>query len=102
MKILKQEQFNLPVVFHRFGGGTGLAKQLTDKGWFLSFGQALFHEKSSTVRAFIKMDLKRIFLETDDADITIEKIYTQARLLKSIDIKHLKFTLCNNFNSLLS
>ncbi len=97
LQILKEEKFDLPVIFHRFGGGTGLARQLTDKSYFLSFGQVLFQEKNSAVRAFKKTDLKHIFLETDDADISVKNIYTQAAYLKNIDIEILKKAIFENY-----
>ena len=90
LSILKSENFTNQVIFHRFGGHINLARQLIEKGYFLSFGQILFNSKSKTRNAFQKIPLSSVFLETDDSEISIQEIYAQASALKSISIDNLK------------
>ncbi len=98
--IIESKKFNLPVVFHWFSGSPELARQLTAKGYFLSFGQSLFDENSKTIRAFAATDLKFIFLETDASDFSISEIYQRAANLRNIDIEQIAASVQQNFHTI--
>jgi len=96
-ELLLSEKFELPVIFHWFSGSPQLAKQLTDKCWFLSFGQSLFDLESKTVRAFKAVPLEFIFFETDDSDYEISEIYEQAAFLRNCTAENLSDSISKNF-----
>lgn len=69
---------------------------LIASGFYLSFGQALtYNTKLQT--AFKSTPLDMIFLETDDSDLEIEKLYTFAADLKEITTEKLTLQIKENF-----
>lgn len=74
--VLQEENNHVPVVIHGFQKSKELALQLSNQGYYLSFGKALEQERIQTV--FKHVDLTRILLETDDSTAPIEKIYEWA------------------------
>ena len=90
-QMLKEAQPNIPVIFHGFRGKPLLAKELTKAGFYLSFGN-LFNDESLEITP-----LDRFFLETDDNDIGIEKIYKIAAEVKGVSIKNLIEIISENF-----
>jgi TatD DNase family protein len=70
-------------VFHGFDKHPQTAGMLLDAGAFLSFGTALFREKSHAADAFRACPDERFFLETDDRDRSIRDIYTHAAAIRN-------------------
>ena len=83
--LLQKEKCNVPVIFHGFNKGKILAEQLISKGYFLSFGKHLFQTRTAAV--FKTLPLTHIFLETDDATISIMEIYKIAAELRGISVE---------------
>jgi len=96
------KDFELPVIIHGFNKGYELAKQLTDRGYFLSFGKSILDESSKSVTAFKEMRLNRIFLETDEAEVPIEDIYERAAKIKGIELKVISEQIENNFRKVFN
>jgi len=94
-QLLKEIQFDLPVIFHGFRGKPQLAKELTKAGFYLSFG-SLFNKESVEITPF-----DRIFLETDDKDVAIEKIYKLIAEVKGVPVEKLIETVNVNFERAL-
>ena len=101
MIALKNElQPNQPWIIHGFNKGKILAESLVKHGFFLSFGQALL--VNSTVQdTFAAIPLENCFLETDDADITIESVYAKAALLKGISEVELRRKIYEQFQRIM-
>ncbi len=98
LEILKKENLNIPVIIHRYSGNITIAKELIKFGCYFSFGHELFNEKSKTPKVFKKIPAENIFLETDDADISIEKIYEKAGEIKEISTENINKQILSNFN----
>lgn len=79
LMILNEENFSLPVVFHGFRGKPEQARQLLNKGFYLSFGPK-FNDESIK----LAYEAKRMFLETDDSRVGIEDVYELAGKVLSI------------------
>lgn len=92
--ILGKEKINTPVIFHGFTRSIALAKELTGKGYYLSFGKSL--EKETLQQVLRQIPATQFFLETDDADLTIESIYKYAASALSIDMNSLSLQLQKN------
>ncbi len=92
--LLKKNKVQVPVIFHGFNKSKALAQQLVSNGYYLSFGKALQLPAMQQVLAGIP--LSQVFLETDDADIAIENIYTLAATALQIDINALSLQLKKN------
>jgi TatD DNase family protein len=80
---LKAKHVAVPAIFHGFNKSEAVAQQLLGNGWYLSFGAALIdgHEQVARVLAAVPDD--RFFLETDDADISINEIYAAAARIRN-------------------
>ncbi|MEH3115073.1 TatD family hydrolase [Pedobacter terrae] len=90
----------VPMIIHGFNKNEELGKQLLDKGFLLSFGLTALKENSGTTKLI--QSTSNFFLETDDADISIEEIYQAAAILKKCTVDELKariFTDWNKWNS---
>jgi TatD DNase family protein len=90
-QLLKETQPNVPVIFHGFRGKPQLAKELTEAGFYLSFGN-LFNKESVEITPF-----DRIFLETDDKDVEIEEIYKLIAEVKGVPVEKLVEAVGENF-----
>lgn len=93
-QLLKIHNNKVPVIFHGFNKNEHIAQLLVKQGFFLSFGKVLF--KESILAVIKKIPPENIFFETDDADISIEKIYSKAAEILSIEIEKLQIQIKKN------
>jgi TatD DNase family protein len=91
--------FRLPgVIFHGFVGSPEQAARAIRSGYSLSFGErSLVSPK--TVEALRNTPLENLFLETDDAPVTISAIYTRVAEILNIPLPQLKEQLQINYNN---
>jgi len=95
---IKKKHFGTkPWAIHGFNGNSQLAQQLLDAGFYLSVGAALLNEESKIQLVLPKIPLNRIFLETDDKDISIEVMYNEAAKLLNLNINSIEAQLQDNF-----
>lgn len=71
--IHKTSRPSVPWIIHGFRGKGELAHQLIQLGFYLSFG---LHYQTEAI--FEAWNSKRLFMETDDKEISIQEIYTSA------------------------
>jgi len=96
LRIKQENDTGTAWVFHGYNKSLQLAKALLKFGFFLSFGENLLrNEKLQTV--FRDIPLDKIFLETDDKQIDIRKIYQKAAEIKGIEIDVLKEQILLNY-----
>ncbi|MBL7926486.1 MAG: TatD family hydrolase [Bacteroidia bacterium] len=84
--------------FHGFNKNVSLAQQITKRGYYLSFGEALAHPRNQETLKHI--NLKQVLLETDYATIQIEKVYTLAAQTLAMQLDRLQeqiFDNCEHF-----
>ena len=96
LTILNLQKITLPIAIHGFSGSPELAKQLTSRKIYLSFGKNLFRSKK-TQNALVFTDLDFVFLETDVFDYDIKEIYNFAAKLLNIQIDELAKRISANF-----
>lgn len=72
-----------PWIIHGFRGGKELARQLTDNGIYLSFGEYYQEETLQTT------PLDRLFLETDNGETEIQRLYERAAHILSMPVNEL-------------
>lgn len=66
LRILEEERFDRPVVFHCYTGGMTEAGEIVARGYFLSFSGIITFKKAEALRAVVAATpLDRIFSETD-------------------------------------
>src|SRR5690606_22422865 len=89
----------VPVVIHGFNKRKTIGDELLEKQFMLSFGKSLMYNVN--LQAFFKaMPPNRFFIETDSADIEIEKLYRKAAELRNITIEELNLQIPENLKSI--
>lgn len=98
IRIYNKLQPQQPWILHGYNGNLQITKQLEKGNFLFSFGQILFKENAKALESFRYLPLERIFFETDESEIGLEKIYRQGAELKKINIEKLKENVWENFN----
>lgn len=83
LKTLGDAAVSVPVIFHGYAKNAELALRLIEKGYYISLGKALLHPGKETLLKVIPKE--QLFLETDDATISIGEIYSIAARTLSIE-----------------
>ena len=98
MKILSEYQLRA-VIFHGFIGSLQQAEQAIKRGYYLSFGQGAFRSPR-TIETLRTIPLSRLFAETDESPICIEKIYEMVAAERKIEVAELQAQIENNYNEI--
>lgn len=94
-EVLQQlKKAQAPAIFHGFNKSKELALQIIHAGHYLSFGNALQQPHMQEVLKALPPE--KIFLETDDRDVSIASIYELAAKVFSIDELSLSLQLYKN------
>lgn len=96
LEVLKESKPALPWIFHGYNSNNIIARQLTDRGCYISFGKGLL-TSAKNQQVFKNLPLRNVFLETDESHEKIENIYKKAAELHHICIDNLKEQIYNNF-----
>lgn len=100
LKVLQDFKNHQPVIFHGFNNNLSVAHQIINKGYFLSFGAALFKSKSKASEVLKSIPYSQFFLETDDnKNYSIEDVYTRASEILNIPLQKLKEDLFLRFKA---
>ncbi|MCH7412967.1 TatD family hydrolase [Belliella sp. R4-6] len=99
-QIIKDKAKLPPMIWHGFNAKPQIGLSLLDAPIYFSFGKALF-KSGSNAQEFLKIcPLERIFLETDDSNLKIEQIFSQASLLLQIPVERLLEQVVGNWNNI--
>lgn len=88
LSMLRKHRVSVPVIFHGFRQSDQMAMKILHAGHFLSFGRHLM--LPSVAEVFRKLPADRVFLETDDADVSLIDIYSAAASIRGVDIESLR------------
>lgn len=95
--------YSQPWIIHGFNKKIDLAKQLLDKGFYLSFGASVMNEKNKSSEVLRGVDISKIFLETDDQkEYGIKEIYKRVSEVKEIPLEVLKGQIEKNFKTVFT
>ncbi len=94
--IKKRLQISVPMIVHGFSKNEIVAKQLIDKGFYLSFGKYLLRNQELE-SVFKSVPNNRFFLETDAIEEGIEAVYALAASYKGIELNDLQDILIDNY-----
>lgn len=89
------------VLFHGFIGSREQASRAVKKGYYLSFG-ACTEGSNKTIEALRETPLKRLFVETDEADTTIEAMYLTIARLRGTEVEKLKEATAENYKRIFT
>jgi TatD DNase family protein len=95
--LLIQQKPTVPWIFHGFNNNEQVALDLVRQGAYLSIGEDLFKENSKIRKSFHAIPLDNIFLETDEWNQPVWKLYAEAASLLSIPEKELKLQVFENY-----
>jgi TatD DNase family protein len=100
IEICKQYHSKIPLIIHGFNKSLQLAKQLIDKGFYISLSHSIFKKEGID---FNSLDLEKIFLETDNSEfVLIEEVYQKAADCFQIKEVDLKEKIYSNFTTLFN
>ena len=92
--------YTLPfVIFHGFIGSTEQVKRAVERGYFLSFGHRTFRSPKS-IEAMKNTPTELLFFETDECDMSIGQIYSQASATLGIPEAMLEYITNENFDKI--
>ena len=97
LALRKKHKAHQPWIVHGFSGTEQDVKQLIGQGIYLSVGESLMHPERKIHKSFKFIDLDYLFLETDMAEIGVEKVYETAANLLEIDLSDLQTRIFANF-----
>jgi TatD DNase family protein len=100
IRIKKALQISVPMVVHGFNNNEQIAKELIKNGFYISLGKALLIEDSNASKIIKQIPSHQLFLETDDADISIKRIFETASQRLSIQEAQLKNLIFQNFKKM--
>ncbi|MFY8190588.1 MAG: TatD family hydrolase [Bacteroidia bacterium] len=94
------KNFTQPIVLHGYNGAIEKWKQLNFyNNTFASFGKNVFNPSKKLIHCIQTIPLNRVFLETDQSNISIQKIYEQFALVRSEPIALIRNQMLLNFES---
>lgn len=99
LRIRKEMNVTVPMIIHGFNNSKEIALQLLKSGCYISFGKALLNENSNAASIISLIPPDKLFLETDNSDFTIERIYEKAGGILNIEVDQLKKIISTNFKN---
>jgi len=97
--LLKREKPSIPWIFHGFNHNKQIANELIRHGAYLSVGSDLLREHSNIRKSLRSIPMDRIFLETDEYQEPVNKLYTEASCILNLSVLQLKAQIFRNFRS---
>ena len=101
ISIKKKLNPKVPIIIHGFNKNEIILGALIKNDFFVSVGAAILQETnvSNAARNLRHIPLNRLFFETDDKEIDIQKIYEVAANILEINISDLKIQIRDNFET---
>jgi TatD DNase family protein len=96
LKLKKETKSGIPWIIHAYQGNHQTTQNLITHGFYFSIGES-FLKMTSKHEILKTIPLNRLFLETDDCQISIEEIYSLAAKAFEIDEEKLITTIRDNF-----
>ena len=98
-KLKKEIQSDLPWIIHGYQGNLEMTKSLIRNGFYFSVGEPILKNESKQI-ILQSIPFERLFLETDDKDISILEIYQLAMKRLNMDEQRFAEAIFNNFRNL--
>lgn len=98
-KLKKETKSDLPWIIHGYKGNQETTQSMIRHGFYFSVGESLLKDNLKQ-NIFQMIPIERLFLETDDSEITVRDIYQFAAQMLKIDEKMLTESIFNNFKTL--
>ena len=97
ISIKKKHKPSVPMIVHGYNNNLEILAQLLKNDFYISLGGALLRTNANASKALDIIPNNRLFLETDDTNISISSIYKTAAEQKSVEVEELKLLIYKNF-----
>jgi len=84
-------------IIHGYQGNAENMQQLTQHGIYLSYGAAILRNHRKLNECLINTPMDKLFFETDEASISILKVYEHAARLRNVSVEGLNNQIHENF-----
>ena len=98
-QLKKETKSGIPWIIHGYQGNQEATLNLIRQGFYFSVGEKLLKNESKHA-IFKTIPIERLFLETDDQQISIDEVYSMAAQIRKVDEEMLVEILFNNFTYL--
>ncbi|MBS1771799.1 MAG: TatD family hydrolase [Bacteroidetes bacterium] len=99
LKMLKECELTVPVIFHGFNKKLQVAEQILKEGYYLSFGTSLLKDIAGMSEVLLAIPAEKFFLETDDSGLDIGVVYQAAATIRKTPVDTLILQLQKNFET---
>lgn len=100
LRLLKDHQVMVPVIFHGFNNKESVARKILDDGHYLSLGAALLQPMAPAARLLADtIPPEKFFLETDAATVSIKELYFTAAQIRKTEEDAIILQLQQNFKN---
>ena len=99
MQLKKENKSDLPWIIHGYRGNLETTLSLIKHDFYFSIGEQLLNDESKH-DIFSSIPIERLFLETDDRNISIDEIYSLATQILKIDENELAQIIASNFKTI--
>ncbi|MFT4031448.1 MAG: TatD family hydrolase [Siphonobacter sp.] len=97
ISLVKSLHIQVPLIVHGYNANQEIFRQLLQHGFYFSLGYALLKEDSHAAKCLLKLPLERLFLETDDRDLSIQTIFARASERLYMPVNELSNQIWGNF-----
>lgn len=97
IRIKKEMKVGVQMIIHGFNNNLQIAEQLIKNDFYISFGKALLNKDSNASTIISKIPTDKLFLETDDANVSIKSIFDAAAMVTNNFEDELKQKIFSNF-----
>jgi TatD DNase family protein len=99
IQIKKELEPTVPMIIHGYRGSVQQAGDLLKFGFFLSLDHTLL--KAERLQEIVKIyPLQKLFIETDDSDVSIKDLYASFAQLKGISVPELQHHMAKKIDDL--
>lgn len=102
LKLKKDLNSKIPWVIHNFTGSKQIALDFINNGFYLSICYHIRNSNSRISEYLKELPIEKLFLETDDFNVSIKELYKIASEKLNIDIENLKKQLLENLKVLIN
>jgi TatD DNase family protein len=96
ISLKRQIKPTVPLIIHGFNQNETILKDLLKYGFYISIGTAIFKTESNAAKYISKIPMDRLFLETDDKNVSIIGIYEKAAEKLDMEVLSLKKNIHQN------
>lgn len=100
--VYKKYPFAKGWILHGFNNRREILEDLLRHGFYISAGRQVMNEQSPVFQLLPEIPADRLFVETDNSEFPIARIYQQVARRRGISVRELQQTVRTNFGRLFS